>query len=340
MRNFQTETTMLDGASILITGGTGSFGNQFVQTVLDRYNPRRLVIFSRDELKQFEMQEKFKNHPRFSCLRFFIGDVRDHYRLEVAFSNIDYVIHSAALKQVPAAEYNPTEYVRTNIGGAENVVRAARAAGVKRVIALSTDKAASPLNLYGATKLVSDKIFVAGNNLSGRDGTRYSVVRYGNVVGSRGSVIPLFKRLIDEGCRELPVTDGRMTRFFITLDQGVDFVLSCLEKMVGGEVFVPKIPSMKIVDLVKAFGPDISTKITGIRPGEKLHEVMITSDDARVTVEQDDRYIIQPSFAFWTDRVAEHGNCTPLPEGYSYASDTNKEWLTQEEMHRLIEQET
>lgn len=340
MRKFQTETTMLNGASILITGGTGSFGNQFVQTVLDRYNPRRLVIFSRDELKQFEMQEKFKNHPRFSCLRFFIGDVRDHYRLEVAFSNIDYVIHSAALKQVPAAEYNPTEYVRTNIGGAENVVRAARAAGVKRVIALSTDKAASPLNLYGATKLVSDKIFVAGNNLSGRDGTRYSVVRYGNVVGSRGSVIPLFKRLINEGCRELPVTDARMTRFFITLDQGVDFVLSCLEKMVGGEVFVPKIPSMTIVDLVKAFGSDVSTKITGIRPGEKLHEVMITSDDARVTVEQKDRYIIQPSFAFWTDRAVEHGDCTPLPEGYSYASDTNKEWLTEEEMRRLIEQET
>lgn len=340
MRKFQTETTMLNGASILITGGTGSFGNQLVQTVLDRYNPRRVVIFSRDELKQFEMQEKFKNHPRFSCLRFFIGDVRDHYRLEVAFSNIDYVIHSAALKQVPAAEYNPTEYVRTNIGGAENVVRAARAAGVKRVIALSTDKAASPLNLYGATKLVSDKIFVAGNNLSGRDGTRYSVVRYGNVVGSRGSVIPLFKRMINEGCRELPVTDERMTRFFITLDQGVDFVLSCLEKMVGGEVFVPKIPSMKIVDLVKVFGPDISMKVTGIRPGEKLHEVMITSDDARVTVEQDDRYIIQPSFAFWTDRAVEHGDCRPLTEGYSYASDTNKEWLTEEEMRRLIEQET
>lgn len=340
MRKFQTETSMLNGASILITGGTGSFGNQFVQTVLDKYNPRRVVIFSRDELKQFEMQEKFKNHPRFSCLRFFIGDVRDHYRLEVAFSNIDYVIHSAALKQVPAAEYNPTEYVRTNIGGAENVVRAARAAGVKRVIALSTDKAASPLNLYGATKLVSDKIFVAGNNLSGRDGTRYSVVRYGNVVGSRGSVIPLFKRLINEGCRELPVTDERMTRFFITLDQGVDFVLSCLEKMVGGEVFVPKIPSMKIVDLVKAFGPDISMKVTGIRPGEKLHEVMITSDDARVTVEQEDRYIIQPSFAFWTDRAVKHGDCSPLREGYSYASDTNQEWLTEEEMRRLIEQET
>ncbi|PCI42513.1 MAG: UDP-N-acetylglucosamine 4,6-dehydratase (inverting) [Rhodospirillaceae bacterium] len=315
---------MLDGASIFITGGTGSFGKRFVQHVLENFSPRKLIIFSRDELKQYEMAQRF-SVEEYPCLRYFLGDVRDVNRLRVAMRNVDYVIHAAALKQVPAAEYNPTECIRTNVLGTENLVTVAVEAGVKKMIALSTDKAANPINLYGASKLASDKIMVAGNSLSGADGCRYSVVRYGNVVGSRGSVVPFFQKLIDEKADALPITDDRMTRFWITLDDGVRFVLTSLVSMKGGEVFVPKIPSMRMTDLAEFMAPDMPTKIIGIRPGEKLHETMITIDDARHTYDLGDRYVICPEFPFWQKEWMREGK--PVGEGFQYASDTNTEWL-------------
>ena len=279
---------MFDNASILITGGTGSFGKKYTQTLLERYNPKKIIIYSRDELKQFEMQQEF-NQP---CMRYFIGDVRDCERLKQAMRDVDYVIHAAALKQVPAAEYNPMECIKTNIYGAENVIKAAIESQVKRIIALSTDKAANPINLYGATKLASDKLFVAANNMVGEQNTRFSVVRYGNVVGTRGSVVPFFQKLINEGADHLPITHPEMTRFWITLQQGVDFVLKDFERMFGGETFVPKIPSMHITDLATSMAPGLEQKVVGIRPGEKLHEVLINEDEIRHTWEYNGMYVV------------------------------------------------
>jgi UDP-N-acetylglucosamine 4,6-dehydratase len=318
----------LDGKVILVTGGTGSFGRRFIETVLDRARPRKLIVYSRDELKQSEMQMELAERfaaDRLAAMRFFLGDVRDRERLTLAMRGVDVVIHAAALKQVPAAEYNPSECIHTNVLGAENVFWACLANRVKQVVALSTDKACNPINLYGATKLASDKTFVAANNLSGDIGTRFAVVRYGNVAGSRGSVAPLFQRLLAKGVSELPITDARMTRFVITLNQGVDFVLSSLTLMRGGEIFVPKIPSIKVVDLAEALAPGIGLKVVGIRPGEKLHEMMISADDARTTVDLGDRYAIEPAFAEYTRARFE---APPLAEGFSYASDTNDEWLS------------
>ncbi len=329
------ESLDLNGKSILITGGTGSFGRHFVRTVLEHFEPLRLVVFSRDEHKQFDMLHEFNQFSK--RLRFFIGDVRDAERLEMAFRGIDYVIHTAALKHVPVAEYNPFECVQTNIIGAEHVVAAAIKNNVKRVIALSTDKACNPVNLYGASKLASDKIFAAAGNVAGHAGPTFAVVRYGNVLGSRGSVIPLFRRLIEEGCSELPITDPRMTRFWITLEQGVHFVLSCLRMMRGGELFVPKIPSMRVVDLAAAMAPNLPTEIIGIRPGEKLHEVMITEDDARNTLELSDRYVIEPSFPLWTQTREPLAQARPVSDGFRYDSKNNDEWLTVEDMSRLLE---
>ncbi|MGO9975694.1 MAG: UDP-N-acetylglucosamine 4,6-dehydratase (inverting) [Solirubrobacteraceae bacterium] len=336
MRDFHARTDDLDGASILVTGGTGSFGHRFIRHVLDEYEPRRLIVFSRDELKQHEMSQEF-SEARFPCMRYFIGDVRDADRLRLAMREVDYVIHAAALKQVPTAEYNPFECIKTNVYGAENVVAAALATGVKRVIALSTDKAANPINLYGASKLASDKIFIAANNLSGSGGTRFAVVRYGNVVGSRGSVIPLFQRLINEGATRLPITDSNMTRFWITLSQGVDFVVANLDRMIGGELFVPKIPSMRMIDLAHAMAPDAQIDVVGIRPGEKLHEVMVPRADGRLTLEFDDYYVIEPAFQFWSRETYQerHGG-TPVPQDFEYASDTNAEWLTAGELADAI----
>jgi UDP-N-acetylglucosamine 4,6-dehydratase len=335
-RSFENGSVKLDDASIMITGGTGSFGRQMVRTLLSRYKLRRLVVFSRDELKQYDMSLEFPAHEH-ACLRYFIGDVRDANRLEMAMRDVDYVIHAAALKQVPTAEYNPFECINTNVHGAENVVRAVLRSEVKKVVALSTDKAASPINLYGASKLASDKIFVAANNLSGSKRTLFSVVRYGNVIGSRGSVIPLFERLIRERARELPITDKRMTRFTITLQQGVDFVLSSLDMMHGGEIFVPKIPSMRITDLAYAMAPHFTHRIIGIRPGEKLHEVLITEDDARTTLEMQDRYIVEPAFGPEWMRTGHGGNgLDRVPEAFRYGSDTNPEFLSLEQIRALL----
>lgn len=325
----------LDGKSILVTGGTGSFGKAFVKTLLRSHKPRRIVVFSRDELKQYEMQNDpaYCNAP---ALRFFIGDVRDAERLEMALRGVDIVVHAAALKHVPAAEYNPFECIRTNVMGAENVANAAIRQNVQRVVALSTDKAASPINLYGASKLASDKIFIAANNLSRAGECRFSVVRYGNVIGSRGSVVPFFQKLLSEGAKSLPVTDKRMTRFWITLEQGVDFVLSSLAMMTGGEVYVPKIPSMRVTDMAEALAPGLPVHEIGIRPGEKLHEVMITQDDSRMTVELPDRYVIEPAFAWWSrDSYAER-DAKPVSEGFQYSSDQNKEWLSPEGLRALL----
>jgi UDP-N-acetylglucosamine 4,6-dehydratase len=327
---FAPTTLDLDGKVILVTGATGSFGRRFVETVLARSRPRKLIVYSRDELKQSEMQIDLADRfgpERLGCMRFFLGDVRDRERLTLALRGVDIVIHAAALKQVPAAEYNPSECIHTNVLGAENVVWACLTNRVKQVVALSTDKACNPINLYGATKLASDKTFVAANNLSGDIGTRFSVVRYGNVVGSRGSVAPLFQRLIAKGAGELPITDPRMTRFLITLEEGVDFVLSSLAMMRGGEIFVPKIPSMKVVDMAAAMAPGLTTRVIGIRPGEKLHEMMVSADDARETVDLGDRYAIEPAFA---DYTREPLGGVRLAEGFSYASDTNDEWLSPE----------
>ncbi|TAM76072.1 UDP-N-acetylglucosamine 4,6-dehydratase (inverting) [bacterium] len=326
---------MFDDASILITGGTGSFGRRFTRTLLTRFKPRRVVIFSRDEYKQFEMQQEFK-HP---ALRFFIGDVRDEGRLRQAMRGIEYVIHAAALKQVPAAEYNPMECIKTNINGAQNVITASLENEVKRVIALSTDKAANPVNLYGATKLASDKLFVAANNLAGGHPTRFAVVRYGNVVGSRGSVLPFFKRLLAEGAKELPVTDPRMTRFWITLQHGVDFVIAITKRMHGGELFVPKIPSVRITDLVESLAPGIGTRHIGIRPGEKLHEIMCPRDEAHLTLEFLRHYVIRPTITFsqpadyTLDGMGERG--VPVADEFEYSSGTNERFLTVEELREL-----
>jgi UDP-N-acetylglucosamine 4,6-dehydratase len=326
VRTYDDVTCDLNGKSILVTGGTGSFGQAFVKAVIERYQPEKLIIFSRDELKQFEMQERFS--PRqYDFLRYFIGDVRDADRLETSMRGVDYVVHAAALKQVPVAEYNPFECIRTNVHGAENVVHAAIRCGVKRVIALSTDKAANPVNLYGASKLASDKIFVAANALSGHNGTRFAVVRYGNVVGSRGSVVPFFDRLLKQGAKRLPITDARMTRFLITLRQGVNVVLSSFAMMDGGELFVPKIPSVNIVDLAKAMAPDAELDMVGIRPGEKLHEVMISEDDARTTLELKDRFVIEPLFDFWSRSHYENYGARKVADGFRYASNNNTEWL-------------
>jgi UDP-N-acetylglucosamine 4,6-dehydratase len=328
---------MFNDKSILITGGTGSFGKQYVKTLLERYRPRKLIIYSRDELKQFEMQQDFPQ----SCMRFFLGDVRDRDRLIQAMNGVDYVIHAAALKQVPAAEYNPMECIKTNIHGAENVIHAAIANDVEKVIALSTDKAANPINLYGATKLVSDKLFVAANNVAGGYQTRFSAVRYGNVVGSRGSVVPFFKKQIAEGCEHLPITDVLMTRFWITVQQGVDFVLKNFERMHGGEIFVPKIPSVKVVDLARALAPNLPHRIIGIRPGEKLHEIMCPADDSHLTLEFDDHYVIKPTIQFSgqvdfaTNRLGESGR--PVAQGFEFHSGRNAHFLAVEEIIALNE---
>lgn len=326
---------MFNDRSILITGGTGSFGKQYVKSLLRSFKPRKLIIYSRDELKQYEMQQEY----HLECMRYFIGDVRDRDRLVQAMNGVDFVIHAAALKQVPAAEYNPMECIKTNIHGAENVIHAALANNVEKVIALSTDKAASPINLYGATKLVSDKLFVAANNIAGGHKTRFSAVRYGNVVGSRGSVVPFFRKLIDEGCESLPITDARMTRFWITLQQGVDFVLKNFSRMHGGEIFVPKIPSLKVVDLATAMAPGLPQKIVGIRPGEKLHEVMCPADDSHLTLQFADHYVIKPSIQFSgsvdfsTNRIGEIG--TPVDQGFEFQSGTNSRFLTVNEITDL-----
>ena len=319
---------MFNNASVMITGGTGSFGKEYVKTLLARYKPRKIIIFSRDELKQYEMEQDYHQ----GCMRYFIGDVRDRDRLIQAMNGVDYVIHAAALKQVPAAEYNPMECIKTNIHGAENVIQAALANNVKKVIALSTDKAANPINLYGATKLASDKLFVAANNMAGGHTSRFSVVRYGNVVGSRGSVVPFFKKRIAEGCSSLPITDVRMTRFWITLQQGVDFVLKNFERMQGGEIFVPKIPSVNVVDLAKAIAPQLPHEIIGIRPGEKLHETMCPADDSHLTLAFADHFVIKPTIQFsgvidfTTNKLGEQG--TSVPRDFEYSSGKNTDFLS------------
>ncbi len=322
----------LDGKSILVTGGTGSFGKKLIQTVLDRSRPRRVIVFSRDEMKQLEMQqdERFKGRD---ALRFFIGDVRDSSRLHRALEDVNVVVHAAALKQVPAAEYNPFEAIKTNIFGAQNVIDACIDAKVEKVIALSTDKAACPVSLYGATKLCSDKLFVAGNAYAGGSKTCFSVVRYGNVLGSRGSVIPLFLSKRHTGI--LPITDPRMTRFWITLQQGVDFVLQCLEDMVGGEIFVPKIPSMRMVDMAKIIAPKARLECVGIRAGEKLHEVMVPEDDARSTIETSDRFIILPA-SQWSRHNIWRSRGKHCPEGFRYGSDNNDRWISPAELLSMI----
>ncbi|HZF70563.1 UDP-N-acetylglucosamine 4,6-dehydratase (inverting) [Sulfuricurvum sp.] len=327
---------MLNGKNILITGGTGSFGKQFVKTILKHFKPNKIIIYSRDELKQYEMAQRF-NDP---CMRYFIGDVRDLPRLESAMNGVNYVVHAAALKHVPIAEYNPMECIKTNINGAQNVIDASLRSGVSKVIALSTDKAASPINLYGATKLASDKLFVAANNIRGGKDIRFAVVRYGNVLGSRGSVVPFFQKLIAEGATELPITDDRMTRFWITLQEGVDFVLKNFQRMHGGEIFIPKIPSMKVIDVASAIAPNLPHKIVGIRPGEKMHEVMCPRDDSHLTLEFHDHYVIKPSIQFTENADFSKNNCgeigTPVEYGFKYSSETNTQWLSPEALMEKI----
>jgi UDP-N-acetylglucosamine 4,6-dehydratase len=315
--------------SILITGGTGSFGKKYVKTLLAKYKPRRLIVFSRDELKQYEMQQDY-NDP---CMRYFIGDVRDQQRLVQAMRGVDFVIHAAALKQVPAAEYNPMECIKTNIHGAENVIHAALENNVEKVIALSTDKAANPINLYGATKLASDKLFVAANNMAGGHKTSFAVVRYGNVVGSRGSVVPFFEKLVAQGAESLPITDLAMTRFWISLQQGVDFVLKNFERMSGGEIFVPKIPSVRVTDLAKSVAPQLPCKVVGIRPGEKLHEIMCPADDSHLTLEFHDHYVLRPTITFVNrnndfsvNKIGEKSK--PVQQGFEYHSGSNPVFLS------------
>lgn len=328
---------MLNNKSILITGGTGSFGKKCVRYILDNFKPRRLIVYSRDEQKQFDMSQTF-NDP---CMRYFIGDVRDLDRLLLAMQDVDYVIHAAAMKIVPSAEYNPMECIKTNISGAENVIRAVTETGVKKVIALSTDKAANPINLYGATKLASDKLFVAANNIKGTKECMFSVVRYGNVVGSRGSVVPFFKGLIENGAKELPITDARMTRFWITLEQGVEFVMNGFKRMQGGEIFVPKIPSVLITDLATSMAPDLKQNVIGIRPGEKLHEVMCPKDDCFHTIDFEDHYVIKPTINFnegidyLTNSMGQKGKI--VPDGFEYNSFENEHYLTIDELKALNE---
>jgi UDP-N-acetylglucosamine 4,6-dehydratase len=337
-RKFDRPAVDMSGKSVLVTGGTGSFARAFVDTLLTKNTPRRLVVFSRDEQKQDTMAREIAlAHPEHADrMRFFIGDVRDLSRLELAMRDIDYVVHAAAIKIIPIAEYNPFETILTNVHGAENVVKAALRNKVQRVVALSTDKAANPINLYGASKLASDKIMVAANNLSGLGGTKFSVVRYGNVIGSRGSVVPLFESLIAKGVKALPITDPRMTRFWITLEQGVHFVLSSLALMNGGELFVPKIPSMKMTELARAMAPNLPHDIVGIRPGEKLHEVMITEDDARLTLELDDRYVICPVLPKWSTDHLKAVGAKPVAEEFRYSSEINTEWLDAANLNGLI----
>ena len=331
---------MLNNKNILITGGTGSFGNLFVEKIIKKFKPKRLIIFSRDELKQSLMSKKF-SPEKYGCMRYFIGDVRDLERLKLAMQDVDYVVHAAALKQVDIAEYNPMECIKTNIGGAENVVKAALSANVVKVIALSTDKASDPINLYGATKLTSDKIFISANNIVGaKNPTRFSVVRYGNVAGSRGSVVPIFKNLIDQGSKELPITDDKMTRFWITLDQAVEFVLKSFERMHGGEVFVPKIPSIKVIDLAKAMAPKLNHKIIGIRPGEKLHEKMCSINESYLILDFKDHYVIKPSIRFYDininyskNKLHEVGKA--VNKDFEYRSDNNTHFLTVQEIIKL-----
>lgn len=327
---------MFNDKTILITGGTGSFGKQCVETLLSQYQPKKVIVYSRDELKQFEMAQKFDS----PLMRYFLGDVRDEKRLALAMREVDYVIHAAALKQIPAAEYNPMECIKTNINGADNVINVALEQGVEKVIALSTDKAVNPINLYGATKLASDKLFVAANNLAGGRKTRFSVVRYGNVLGSRGSVVPFFQKLIREGATEIPITDPRMTRFWITLNQGIDFVLKNFARMQGGEIFVPKIPSMKMTDMTEALAPGVSHKMVGIRPGEKLHEVMCPVESSHLTLEFDDHYVIKPtieysySVDYSCNALGELG--IPVAQDFVYSSDVNQEWLTSTELLEML----
>lgn len=327
---------MFDNKSILITGGTGSFGQKFIENLLKNYKPERLIVFSRDELKQYEMAQIFDQ----DCLRYFIGDVRDRNRLKSAMRDVDFVVHAAALKHVPIAEYNPMECIKTNIHGASNIIETALECEVKKVIALSTDKASNPINLYGATKLASDKLFVAANNIRGKQDTRFSVVRYGNVLGSRGSVVPLFQKLIKENAKEIPITNERMTRFWITLEEGVDFVVKSFKRMQGGEIFVPKIPSIKITELAKAMAPKLKTKIIGIRPGEKLHENMISFDDSHLTLEFDDHYIIQPSIQFISkpnfkiNTLKEKGK--KVKDNFEYNSGTNPWFLKGKEISEIL----
>lgn len=324
---------MFNNKNILVTGGTGSFGKQFIRTLLDKYSPQRVIVYSRDELKQYEMKPDF-NHP---AMRYFIGDIRDLERLNLAMRGVDYVVHAAALKHVEVCEYNPFEAVKTNILGGQNIAMAAIQNKIKKVITLSTDKAVAPVNLYGATKLGMEKLLVAANAYSGDQNTSFSLVRYGNVVGSRGSVVPFFKKLVDKGERSLPVTDERMTRFWITLDQGVHTVIRAFEESVGGEVFIPKIPSMKIVDLVKAFGEGLTHHVVGIRPGEKLHETLISEDESRMVKDIGDHYVILPSFVFSENRFAKYNQYKSLPEeGFLYRSDTNTEWLTVDQLKEII----
>lgn len=328
---------MFNGKNIFITGGTGSFGKKYTEILLKNYKPNKIIIFSRDELKQYEMAQQFTD----PCMRFMIGDVRDLDRLKKAMYGVNYVIHAAALKHVPIAEYNPMECIKTNIYGAQNVIDACLECGVEKVIALSTDKAANPINLYGATKLASDKLFVAANNIKGGRRTEFSVVRYGNVVGSRGSVVPLFKRLIAEGVKELPITEADMTRFWITLEKGVNFVLKNFARMKGGEIFIPKIASMKMVDLAKTMAPHLSVKIIGIRPGEKMHEVMVPKDDSHLTLEFNDHFVIQPTILFTQhndftcNALGEKG--VPVKQGFEYSSETNTQWLDAKGLMEMID---
>ena len=324
---------MLNGKTILVTGGTGSFGKKFIEKIVAEYKPRKVIIYSRDEYKQYVMQKKFLEHK--DSLRFFLGDIRDKARLYRAFEGVDYVVHAAALKQVPALEYNPFEAVKTNVIGADNIVDAAIDKGVKKVIALSTDKAVNPINLYGATKLVAEKIFTAANAYSGGK-ARFSSVRYGNVIGSRGSVIPLFMKLKQAGVKEFTITDERMTRFWIMFEQAVDLVITALKESEGGEVFVPSIPSMRIADLAKAIEPDCTFKFTGIRPGEKLHENLISYDEARYTKKVNGIYVIVPRFRVSNKTSNKYDKYESVPEGFSYRSDLNDKWLTQEQLRAII----
>ncbi len=329
---------MFNGKNILITSGTGSFGKKFVKTVLEKYKPNKVIIYSRDELKQYEMAQVFDDR----CMRYFIGDIRDKERLKKAMNGVEFVVHAAALKHVPIAEYNPMECIKTNINGAANVIDASIDCGIKKVIALSTDKAANPINLYGATKLASDKLFVAANNITGNQDILFSVVRYGNVLGSRGSVVPFFKKLLKEGAKEIPITEEHMTRFWITLDQAVEFVLKNFQRMQGGEIFIPKIPSMKITDMAKAIAPNLPQKVIGIRPGEKLHEIMIPKDDSRLALEFSDHYTLKPAIKktgstdFSVNGLQEKGEKVDIE--FEYRSDNNKQWIDKEEFLRLTKE--
>lgn len=326
---------MLNGKSILVTGGTGSFGHQFVSYVLEHYEPKKIIIYSRDEYKQFVMQNEYKNHPQADKLRFFIGDVRDKERLYRAFDGVDYVVHAAALKQVPSCEYNPMEAVKTNINGAMNIVDAALDCGVKRVVALSTDKAVNPINLYGGTKLVSDKLFIAANAYAGEKNVNFSIVRYGNVAGSRGSVIPFFRNIVANGGTSLPITDYRMTRFWISLEQGVELVIKALSEAKGGETFISKIPSFKITDLAQAILPGCEMPEVGIREGEKLHEIMVTREDSLLTYEYDKHFIVYPHFDWWDkDKIQTGGK--KVEQGFEYSSDKNTEWLSVDDLKELL----